>query len=312
MAGDRLELVRRIGKQKICVRGEECQCGVQVAIVDGSRIAVGDLARALEIGSGHVATVGPTPEQAGSRFRRAGAALRTGTAATYRRIMTSTRSAMYQGDAALECDDIELKVRSELTDQVRELVLAAGVSDAETDELSAVTAEVAALRARLERRTGRQGARMMRSGFESALEAEAAGEPYRLAAYNGFAIPFAITLSAGEATADFTADARHEGPPNSLHGGVSAWLMDSMLGLVMQARGRRGVTAGLDMRYLARTPLDTPLRLGSRIVRVQGRKVWIEGWIEAVVEGHNVRTVTAEGLFIELADQTPGAYSADE
>lgn len=195
------------------------------------------------------------------------------------------------------CEEGELKVREALADEVRELVFAAGVSAVDTEELSAVTAEVGALRARLQRTTG---ARTMRSGFESALEAEGTGKPYRLALYNGFAIPLEINLGKGAASAEFVADARHEGPPNSLHGGVSAWLMDSMLGLLMQARGRRGVTASLDTQYLARTPLDVPLHLGARITRVQGRKVWIEGWIEA----NGVRTVAADGLFIELVDQT--------
>lgn len=216
---------------------------------------------------------------------------------------------VHQGPVSFERDDAELMVRTELTDQVRELVFAAGVSDADVDELSAITAEVAALRARLERRTGRAGARVMRSRFESALQAAAAGEPYRLAAFNGFAIPIEIRLVDGEATAEFTADARHEGPPDSLHGGVSAWMMDCMLGLVMQARGRRGVTACLDMKYVARTPLDTALHLSARVARAEGRKVWIEGAIEVDIDGQRVRTVTAEGLFIELADQSPGAYS---
>ncbi len=72
--------------------------------------------------------------------------------------------------------------------------------------------------------------------------------------------------------------------------------MDCMLGILIQARGRRGVTAKLDLRYLRRTPLDAPLQLGSRITKVDGRKVWAEGWIEH--EGE--RTVVAEGLFIEV------------
>jgi acyl-coenzyme A thioesterase PaaI-like protein len=190
----------------------------------------------------------------------------------------------------------ELDARAALADEVRALVLAAGTSDVGVAELDAVRGELAAVRARLERAGG---TRSMRSPFEAVGEAYAAGRPYRLALYNGFGIPLEIHLGDGSASAELVADARHEGPPGCVHGGVSAWLMDSMLGLLLQARGRRGVTATLETRYHARTPLGVPLRLHSRIGRVVDRKIWIEGAIEA--EG--VRTVTAEGLFIELPGQ---------
>ncbi|MFD0452023.1 hotdog domain-containing protein [Rhodococcus aetherivorans] len=57
-----------------------------------------------------------------------------------------------------------------------------------------------------------------------------------------------------------------------MHGGFSAHLLDCMLGILMQARGSRSLTASLDLRYLRRTSLDEPLDLYSRIVEIEGRK----------------------------------------
>ncbi|MDF1604679.1 PaaI family thioesterase [Nocardioides sp. YIM 152315] len=192
-------------------------------------------------------------------------------------------------------DPAELPALATLTDEVRALVLAAGTTDVGDEELVAVAGLVSDLRERLE---SRSRDRIVRAPFDGPAQASVTGAPYRLSAFNPFGIPVVLTFDAdgSGATAELRADARHEGPRDHMHGGISSWLMDCMLGILIQARGRRGVTATLDMRYLRRTPLDVPLLLRSQITRTEGRKVWAEGWIE--VEGE--RTVVAEGLFIEV------------
>lgn len=194
--------------------------------------------------------------------------------------------------------DTATDTRAALAAEVRALVLAAGVSGHPPEELDQIRAELARLRARLEAGGPEQS---MRRGYGAVAEAHAAGVSYRLSPYNPFAIPLTVSIGTGAAWADLIADVRHEGPPGCLHGGVSAWLMDSMLGLLLQAQGRHGVTASLHTRYHARTPLGVPLRLRSQVVRSAGRKIWIEGSIEA----DGVTTVSAEGLFIEV----PGPHT---
>jgi len=183
--------------------------------------------------------------------------------------------------------------RLALVDEARELLLAVATTTADDAELDAVRATLADVRERL---SAGRAERMPRTPFEAPREAWQAGRPYRLSALNPFGVPLDIVFEDGKATARLVADARHEGPPDSLHGGISAWLMDSMLGMLMQVRGRRGVTGTLDLRYVRRTPLDVPLTLRSWISRTEGRKVWIEGSIEA----DGAVTVTAQGLFIEI------------
>jgi acyl-coenzyme A thioesterase PaaI-like protein len=192
-------------------------------------------------------------------------------------------------------DPADVPSLAKLTEEVRALVHAAATTDVDDAELADVAELVTDLRARL---GARSRARIVRAPFDGPATARATGEPYRLSTFNPFGVPLVITFDedGDGATAELRADARHEGPRDHLHGGVSSWLMDCMLGILIQARGRRGVTAQLDLRYLRRTPLDAPLRLGSRITRTDGRKVWAEGWIESDGE----RTVVAEGLFIEV------------
>ena len=71
--------------------------------------------------------------------------------------------------------------------------------------------------------------------------------------------------------------------------------MDCMLGLLIESTGRTCVTAQLELKYLAPTPLKRPLNLYAAADSTSGRKVWVNSWIEC--EG--IRTVEARGLFIE-------------
>jgi acyl-coenzyme A thioesterase PaaI-like protein len=123
--------------------------------------------------------------------------------------------------------------------------------------------------------------------------------------FNPQALPLAIRFDGDAAYATTVPNALYEGPPESVHGGYLAHLMDCMLGTLIQATGRRSVTGTLDLRYHARTPLDVPLELGARILATSGRKTTAEAWVE--VDG--ARTVEARGLFIELRE-APWAATA--
>jgi acyl-coenzyme A thioesterase PaaI-like protein len=142
--------------------------------------------------------------------------------------------------------------------------------------------------------------RAARRRFETPALAKQRGEPYRLSAFNPWGIPFEIEFTEDGAHASLVANALHEGPNDSVHGGVSAWLMDCMLGMLLQAQGRPAVTATLAIDYLARTPLDEPLEVFSRVTSTERRKVYAEGW----VEHDGVRTLQATGLFIEIDRST--------
>ncbi|MCC1497282.1 PaaI family thioesterase [Alcanivorax sp. 1008] len=87
----------------------------------------------------------------------------------------------------------------------------------------------------------------------------------------------------------------YQGPPGRVHGGVIAWILDALLSRAMHAALKIGVTGTLNIRYMASTPIDTQLRCTARIVRMEGRKMFIEG---AIFNGEQ-QTVQAEGIFLQ-------------
>jgi acyl-coenzyme A thioesterase PaaI-like protein len=91
----------------------------------------------------------------------------------------------------------------------------------------------------------------------------------------------------------------YEGPPTYAHGGVSALLLDHMLGYATTASGHPGMTVALHTDYRAPVPLRTPLRLTARVTEVTGRKVTARGLITTVAEP-DVVLVEAIGTFVAM------------
>lgn len=89
-------------------------------------------------------------------------------------------------------------------------------------------------------------------------------------------------------------DAAYEGPPGSVHGGHIAAAFDEVLGFVQGMSGTPGFTGTLTIRYRKPAPLHQPLRLVGEIVRVEERKIFTAGRLEA---GDNLYA-EGESLFI--------------
>lgn len=97
----------------------------------------------------------------------------------------------------------------------------------------------------------------------------------------------------GRVHADFHLGAPYEGPPGHVHGGVSALILDHVLGEVASTIEHPRLTGTISMRYLRTTPLGA-LHAEARIVRSEGIKTFAVGFI-ADADGP---TVEAEGVFI--------------
>lgn len=103
-----------------------------------------------------------------------------------------------------------------------------------------------------------------------------------------------IVWTENGATASFHLNALYEGPPGLVHGGVSALLLDQLLGEAAASGGNPGMTARFELQYRRPTPLGD---------------LSMEGWVissddtKTVARGHlqdpdgNV-TVEAEALFV--------------
>jgi acyl-coenzyme A thioesterase PaaI-like protein len=112
--------------------------------------------------------------------------------------------------------------------------------------------------------------------------------------------------------AETTLGLPYEGPPSYVHGGVSALLMDQVLGSAAIAAGLWGMTARLELDYRRPVPLDTPLQLRAGVTDSAGRRVVVTGTI-ALAEAPGQALVEARGVFVsprpERAEEYFGAIT---
>jgi acyl-coenzyme A thioesterase PaaI-like protein len=120
-----------------------------------------------------------------------------------------------------------------------------------------------------------------------------------IGAGNPIAPPMRIEAGADGAQGWCTLGHAYEGPPMYGHGGVSAMLIDQLLGHAAAASGHPGVTTDLSVRYRRPVPLDVPLRIWGRVTGTEGRRVSAVGGITTVAEP-DVSLVEAEARFARL------------
>ncbi|WP_185995241.1 PaaI family thioesterase [Nocardioides campestrisoli] len=177
------------------------------------------------------------------------------------------------------------------TQSVRELADATVRTTVDEDELRKVQAEIEALTARLRSSQidGTYGVRFSSDGTTRPWGNAIVG------LRNPVAPPLTVRPDpAGRAEADFVLGAGYEGPPGLVHGGISAAILDQLLGEAAGAGGKPGMTGSLTIRYRRPTPLDTPLTASAWIDRTEGWKTYCLGTIH---HGDEL-CVEAEGLFI--------------
>jgi acyl-coenzyme A thioesterase PaaI-like protein len=101
----------------------------------------------------------------------------------------------------------------------------------------------------------------------------------------------------GSVRSEVTLGAVYEGPPGCVHGGVSALLLDHLMGeTASAAHTRLTVTGTLTLRYVRPLPLGR-VHMEARIAEEDGRKVSVVGHIGPDEPG-NEPAIEAHGLFI--------------
>jgi acyl-coenzyme A thioesterase PaaI-like protein len=191
-----------------------------------------------------------------------------------------------------DVDRREAAVRP-LADAVRDLVDATIRTTVDDDEVRAVHAELDALVARLRasQLPGPAGVRFNAHGrgwyWGNAV----------IGPHNAIAPPMKVVYDEpGRTHAEIELGAAYEGPPGLVHGGVTAMMLDHLMGATASGMRRPTFTGTLTMRYRRGTPLG-PLRLEGRIDREEGRKVFV---VATIADAEGV-TVEADGVFIEPA-----------
>ena len=70
----------------------------------------------------------------------------------------------------------------------------------------------------------------------------------------------------------FRLSKRYTGPPGHCHGGIIATILDEAMGKVNKLRHVIALTSEITIQYLKPVPLNKPLRVESREVKVTGRQ----------------------------------------
>lgn len=177
-----------------------------------------------------------------------------------------------------------------LAEDIRALIPLGISSRADDDEIRRAREHLAAATEILERRrdSGPFGTRFNDAGHFRSWGNAAAG------LRNAVAPPLEIhTDPDGRVWTDFHLHIGYEGPAGHTHGGVSALVLDQVLGDAARVGGSPGMTGTLTLRYRKPTPLGD-LHAEAKLDRIEGRKAFVTGYIA----GPDGICVEAEGIFI--------------
>lgn len=136
-------------------------------------------------------------------------------------------------------------------------------------------------------------------------------ESYDERPISGRASPWGLDLEVrrdgDEAVAHVTLRAGHEGAPGRSHGGIVAALFDDVFGFVLSLRSQPGFTGEIGVRYVAGTPIGTPLECRVRATGQERRKLFMTGELVDVDTGTVVATSTATFITIDPTQFGAGA-----
>lgn len=113
-------------------------------------------------------------------------------------------------------------------------------------------------------------------------------------------------LEGEEIVTEFTPDARFQGFPGMVHGGILATLLDETLSRTATVEGRWMMTGRLEVRYRRAAPVGRALRVAARAVSSRARMVSAAGEIRLADEP-NVVIAEAQGTFLPI----PKAYQRE-
>jgi hypothetical protein len=124
---------------------------------------------------------------------------------------------------------------------------------------------------------------------------------------SALAPPLVLRRSGDGVVGEAVLGVAYEGPPSYVHGGMSALLMDQVLGDTAAAAGVWGMTAHLELDYRGPLPVGEPLVFRGRVAESDGRKSLIVGTV-ALASAPDRALVEARGLFVTPRREKLEAY----
>ena len=164
------------------------------------------------------------------------------------------------------------------------------ISDTELEEIAAVVESLAARfdhgteRNKLDDMLTRPHLAAIYAGQHTPLDLKVGDEiefdPFSIA--GGELHPSAIGLSYVKDSEDSVIgtgiiDPMFAGPPERVHGGIQALIIDEVMGALNRMRGRQAFTAYLKVDYRGPAPLGVPITFRAWLDSVDGRKIKLLG-----------------------------------
>ena len=115
---------------------------------------------------------------------------------------------------------------------------------------------------------------------------------------NPSAVAMTLRREGREAVGAVVFDRRFEGSPGRVHGGITAAVVDDVMGYVNVIEGVAAFTIELRVRYVAAMPLHVPVEVRARITQRDERRLTITA--EARVAADGTLVAEAEGRFAVL------------
>ena len=197
--------------------------------------------------------------------------------------------AIFEALSAAEADRVTT-LYAPLADAVRELVDATVRTRADDDVVADARSVIEAVTRSLRQQTRPIGVAYRVDGRPLPLSNAAIG------VCNPLAPPVVVNHEGnGRCWSEFVLGSAYEGPPKLVHGGVSALILDHMLGeAATKGLSKPRFTGTITVKYLRGTPLG-PLRCEAWIDREEGFKAFARG----IISDATGITVEADGVFIE-------------
>lgn len=204
---------------------------------------------------------------------------------------TAGFGATFEVLSAAELDRVKT-LYAPLTEAVRDLIDATIWTQADDDVIEDARAAIEAVTRSLRQKIRPAGMSYVIDGHPLPLGNAAIG------LCNPIAPPMIVHHDDnGRCWSEFVLGSAYEGPPTLVHGGVSALVLDHILGeAASQGMTKPRFTGTITVKYLRGTPLG-PLRADAFVDRTEGVKTFARGFISDA-EGI---TVEAEGVFIQPA-----------
>ncbi len=201
---------------------------------------------------------------------------------------TAGFGATFEVLSAAELDRVKT-LYAPLTEAVRELIDATIWTQADDDVVEEARTAIEAVTRSLREKTRPAGMSYLTDGHPLPLGNAAIG------LCNPIAPPMIVHHEDdGRCWSEFVLGSAYEGPPTLVHGGVSALLLDHILGeAASQGMTKPRFTGTITVKYLRGTPLG-PLRAEAFVDRTEGVKTFARGFIS---DAAGV-TVEADGVFI--------------